>query len=255
MIKQHSQAADLLLAHRGYAARYPENTLPAIAAAVVAGAKLIEFDVQLTADHVPVLLHDADFQRTGGRSERVMDIDFAQTLGIDVPHGTQFGQQFAGTRAPRLADIVSHLREWPHVTAFVELKRQSLEHFGVDVVLDAVLKDLATVLEQCVLISFEADVLFAAKRRLQIPIGWALRRYDDKSRQLATELSPAYLFCNQTRLPATAYELWQGSWKWVVYEVVDAQVAEKLFARGVSIIETMQYPEMAQALTERAGDR
>ncbi|HEY9197768.1 MAG TPA: glycerophosphodiester phosphodiesterase family protein, partial [Gammaproteobacteria bacterium] len=48
----------ILIAHRGYAARHPENTLSALQAAVAAGARWLEFDVQLSADHEPVLLHD-----------------------------------------------------------------------------------------------------------------------------------------------------------------------------------------------------
>ena len=44
-----------LVAHRGYAHAYPENTLLAIQQAVEAGAKYIEFDVLLSADQLPVL--------------------------------------------------------------------------------------------------------------------------------------------------------------------------------------------------------
>ena len=38
------------VAHRGYSAVAPENTLPAFAAAVLGGATLVEFDVRTTAD-------------------------------------------------------------------------------------------------------------------------------------------------------------------------------------------------------------
>ena len=56
-----------LIAHRGWAYRYPENTLPAIAGALGAGARYVEFDVQITADGVPVLFHDSTLDRTAGR--------------------------------------------------------------------------------------------------------------------------------------------------------------------------------------------
>ncbi|MGF1546037.1 MAG: glycerophosphodiester phosphodiesterase family protein, partial [Thiotrichales bacterium] len=52
-----------LVAHRGYALRYPENTLPAIEAALAAGARYVEIDVQLSADQVPVLFHDRSLMR------------------------------------------------------------------------------------------------------------------------------------------------------------------------------------------------
>ena len=52
-----------LIAHRGNAAEFPENTLPAFESALELGVRNIEFDVQLTSDKVPVVIHDADLKR------------------------------------------------------------------------------------------------------------------------------------------------------------------------------------------------
>ena len=65
-----------LVAHRGYPRRYPENTLLSLLAALEAGAEFVEFDVQMTADGVPVLLHDADLRRTGGADLEVTESRF-----------------------------------------------------------------------------------------------------------------------------------------------------------------------------------
>ena len=46
--------ADVLIAHRGWQRRYPENTLAAIEGAITAGALHIEIDVQLSRDGVPM---------------------------------------------------------------------------------------------------------------------------------------------------------------------------------------------------------
>lgn len=54
----------LLVAHRGYAARAPENSLAAVRLAVAYGADMVEVDVHLTRDGVPVVLHDATLDRT-----------------------------------------------------------------------------------------------------------------------------------------------------------------------------------------------
>lgn len=51
-------------AHRGFSGRFPENTLPAFLAAVTLGADLLEFDLRGTKDGVPIVLHDATFERT-----------------------------------------------------------------------------------------------------------------------------------------------------------------------------------------------
>lgn len=54
----------VVVAHRGASATHPENTLAAFRAAIEVGAPMVEFDVRLTADGVPVVLHDADVSRT-----------------------------------------------------------------------------------------------------------------------------------------------------------------------------------------------
>ena len=58
----------LVVAHRGASVSHPENTLEAFEAAVAAGAEVLELDVRLSADGVPVVLHDPDVSRcTDGR--------------------------------------------------------------------------------------------------------------------------------------------------------------------------------------------
>jgi glycerophosphoryl diester phosphodiesterase len=237
-----------LLAHRGYAARYPENTRVAIQAAVAAGARFVEFDIQLSRDQVPHLLHDADFQRTGNSTARIFELDAEQIAELRVGEQDRLGQEFADVRAPQLADVVEDLRGWVGVTAFVEIKRQSVGQFGADAVLDAVLPVLEPVLKQCVLISFERAVIEAARDRTGLPIGWALRRWDEASKAAVEQLQPEYLFCNVTRLPPEPEPLWKGSWTWVVYEIVDPDEARSLAKRGVGMIETMAFGELHATL-------
>jgi glycerophosphoryl diester phosphodiesterase len=167
---------------------------------------------------------------------------------LSVAERDRFADEFIGIRAPKLAEVVQDLAGWPEVTAFVEIKRQSVEQFGVEAVLGAVLPVLEPVLKQCVLISFEQDVIEAARVRAGVPIGWALRSWDEVSRAAVEDLQPEYLFCNVTRLPPEPESLWKGSWIWVVYEVVDPDEARVLANRGVGMIETMAFVEMHAAL-------
>jgi glycerophosphoryl diester phosphodiesterase len=237
-----------LLAHRGYAARYPENTREALRAAVDTGARYLEFDVQLSTDRVPFLLHDADFLRTAGDERRIFNLTAAEVAAIDVGEPARFGTRFKGTRAPRLTEVVADLAGWRGVQAFVEIKRESIEHFGLQVVLDAVLPPLRPIIDRCVVISFESEAVIEARSVLGCHIGWALREWSDKSRAQATAMRPDFLFCNVTRLPPPPAPLWPGPWQWIVYEVTDIAVAHALAARGVSIIETMACAEMVAAL-------
>ena len=66
MEAETEQRRDWLVAHRGHAAAFPENTLPALRSALELGAAWLEFDIQLSADRIPVLCHDASLQRTAG---------------------------------------------------------------------------------------------------------------------------------------------------------------------------------------------
>jgi glycerophosphoryl diester phosphodiesterase len=239
-----------LLAHRGYAARYPENSHSAIRAAVEAGALNIEFDIQLSRDQVPHLLHDEDFQRTGARAERVYDLDAAAIEALRVGEVARLGSAFADETVPLLSKVVEDMQNWPEVTAFVEIKRQSLAHFGAEVVLHAVLDTLQPVIHQCVIISFDPEVLLAARRLISRPVGWAIRIWNEDSRRQAMALQPEYLFCNKDKLPPASEPLWAGNWKWVVYEITDPTQARELGQRGVAMIETMAFAEMHKALEE-----
>jgi glycerophosphoryl diester phosphodiesterase len=242
-----------ILAHRGYAARFPENTREAIAAAVDAGARHVEFDIQLSADRVPFLLHDEDFVRTGNLAQRIFDLDATQVAAIDVSESARLANAYTGVRPPRLSELVDDLDAWPSVTAFVELKRQSIQHFGHSAVLDAVLPMLQPVLERCVIISFDLEVVLEARKRVGCRIGWALSAWNSTAQQQATGLAPEFLFCNVKRLPPVTEVLWKGPWTWVVYEITEPAQARELVGRGVGMIETMACAELAAGLAEGGG--
>ena len=83
-----------VLAHRGltFASngdRLDENTLPAFAAALDAGATHIETDIQVTSDGVPVIFHDDDLSRVAGRRILVADTTWADLQGIRLLSGGQ----------------------------------------------------------------------------------------------------------------------------------------------------------------------
>ncbi len=62
--RSFSQERPIVVAHRGAPLVEPENTIASFEAAVAAGADAVEFDVRLSADGVPVILHDAAVDRT-----------------------------------------------------------------------------------------------------------------------------------------------------------------------------------------------
>ncbi|WP_199091067.1 glycerophosphodiester phosphodiesterase [Bosea sp. ASV33] len=67
----------LAIAHRGGALLGPENTQKAFAAAIAAGAAIVETDLRLSADGALVCLHDADLAHLAGDARRVAETDLA----------------------------------------------------------------------------------------------------------------------------------------------------------------------------------
>ncbi len=235
-----------LVAHRGYAHRYPENTLAALEAAVAAGARYVEVDVQLTSDRVPVLFHDHDCQRLCGVSGAIDERSYAAVRVLRASWPERFGARFQDNPVASLADLAAFLTRYPHVTAFVEIKRQAVKRFGADVVVAASYSLLQPVLAQTVLISFSLPALRVA-RGLWPRIGVVTKRYRQFSNRSAQSLAPEYHFCDKDGLPARGFLGHEGS-TLVVYEVDDAAYARALALRGVALVETFAIAELGSAL-------
>lgn len=75
----------LIVGHRGASAVAPENSMAAFRAAIEAGADGIEFDVRLSRDGVPVIIHDDTLQRTHGLRRRVVDLTAEELRSVNVP--------------------------------------------------------------------------------------------------------------------------------------------------------------------------
>jgi glycerophosphoryl diester phosphodiesterase len=77
----------LIIGHRGASAVAPENTMAAFREAIAAGADGIEFDVRLTRDAIPVIIHDSTLRRTAGLPHRVGDLTLPEleSLNVGVP--------------------------------------------------------------------------------------------------------------------------------------------------------------------------
>jgi glycerophosphoryl diester phosphodiesterase len=232
-----------LVAHRGYARRYPENTLEGLAAAIAAGAPYVEFDVQLTADHVPVLLHDPDLRRVAGLDRRAAGMTFAELRRVEVNERARLGAAFSKVRVPALSEAVQLLQGHPRVGAFVEMKEESLAAFGTEIMVDRVLEVAQPVLARCAVISFDRAAIVRARACGAPAIGWVLATWSAEARERAAALAPEYLFCDHRIIPP-GDALWPGPWRWAIYEVADADAALALAARGAEFIETMAVGEL-----------
>ena len=92
------------IAHRGYRAQYPENTLIAFQAALEAGVQMIELDVVLSHDRKLIVIHDATLERTTNGEGSVGDYTLEQLKQLDA--GEWFHPRFAGERLPELSEVL-----------------------------------------------------------------------------------------------------------------------------------------------------
>ena len=82
--------------HRGYAAKYPENTMISFEAALALPLDAIEFDIWLTKDKVPVLIHDGNCLRTCGVDVHVRDLTLAEVIKLEAAYTAKFGDAYVG---------------------------------------------------------------------------------------------------------------------------------------------------------------
>ena len=239
-----------LIAHRGYAKHFPENTLVAFAAALDSGAAYIETDIQLSKDGVPVLFHDNNMMRACGVQGAIHNFTWAQLQQFPASYAEQFGDQFNKVRITPLSDLVNLLVKRPDVTAFIELKRNTMEHHGWGVVLDTVIKQLKPVTNQCVIISFSLEAILAARRRHWPRVGVVFDRWKERKQKIVSEIKPEFMFCDVKGLPWWG-TLYTGRINLAVYDIESPRHALRLAKRGVDFIETFAIGEMTQELKSK----
>ncbi len=221
--------------------RYPENTLGSIRAALEAGACMVEFDIQMDANGRLILLHDDNFERTANVARGVFEHQDYSKISVHEPD--RFADSFDPQPLAELAEAVDLLAAWPEATALVEVKEESLQHWGMAKVVDETLRAIEPARRQCVIISDNLDaLLYAADRRAQ-RVGWVIHRYDEHHRRLAEAHAPDYMICNYKRISGS---LWQGPWQWMLYDITDPDLAIVWAGRGAGLIETRDIGGMLQ---------
>jgi glycerophosphoryl diester phosphodiesterase len=236
-----------IIAHRGNAAEYPENTLQALASAVELGLRHLEFDVQLTSDNVPVVFHDSTLERVADRPDSIHDLTWAQLAEIPVGEVKRFGSRFAFTYPPSLAQTVDAIAGWEGVTPFVEIKRASMRKVGRETVLRRIAEVVRPILDRCVFISFDLPSVKILRMMTGARVGWVLQECSEAELQDARAVAPDFLFCNLDRIPEQTTQLWHGPWQWAIYEVRDVPTAQRCQALGAAFVETMAVKELLAA--------
>jgi len=149
-------AARPVIGHRGASGEAPENTLPAFELALAQGAHALELDVRVSADGVPLVLHDPALDRTTDRSGLLATIPAAAAREADAgarfspDGGATYPWRGRGVRIPTLAEVLDRFPEAPFL---IEVKEAAAQH----AVRAALLQHQATA--RCVVASEHAAAL------------------------------------------------------------------------------------------------
>ncbi len=117
-----------IIAHRGASAAFPENTMPAFAAAADLGVAYIELDVHMTRDGRIVVAHDDDLERMAGRPGRIVELAFDELRNYDAgynfvaPGRAEFPFRGAGVKVPELAEVFDRCARQRFI---IEIKQSS----------------------------------------------------------------------------------------------------------------------------------
>jgi len=253
----------LVIAHRGYSALAPENTLPAFRYALTAGVDLVELDYHHTRDGLPVVIHDGTLDRTTDAGTRwgvekipVTSKTAAELQTLDA--GLWFSTHFAGTPLPLLAEALDLIQ--PQGVTLLERK-------GGDAATCAQLLRGRQLINRVVVQSFDWDYLrelhHLAPDQVLGALGPPAQHADGRKVAPAERfLSAAWLdaardtgarlmvWNDQVTREAVALTHQRGQKVWI-YTIDDGEAAGRLFDLGVDGIISNNPPVIWKALATR----
>lgn len=218
-----------IIGHRGAAGLGPENTLASFALAADLGCAMVEFDVRLSADRVPVVFHDDTLDRCTDGSGPVAALTLAQLKHLDAGGGQSI---------PTLAEVLALCRDRrlavnieikPDIGAEAETTRLALECAG-----GVWLSDRPPPLVS----SFSHQALAMARQVApHWPRGLLAERLPKSWRRLADAYGCDALNLNHSWLTAARVAEIKATGRDVLaYTVNRKRRAEKLWFRGVSAV-------------------
>ncbi len=147
--------------HRGYRSKYPENSLVSFEAAMDLGVDAFEFDIRMSKDGVPVIMHDSDTYRVSGEHVVIEESTLCELKKLDIGKKL-YGDKFEGTRIPTLEEVLALVKSKnPDFKLGVEFK--SYDEYCVDISI-AMLKEYS-LFYNCWFYCFNARIIKYIKIR------------------------------------------------------------------------------------------
>jgi glycerophosphoryl diester phosphodiesterase len=227
-----------LVAHRGAGRLAPENTLAAMRVGYAHGYRMVEFDVKLSGDGVPFLLHDDTLDRTTDGRGRADGLTWAELSRLDA--GSWHSPAYAGEPLPTLA-AVAHWAIASKVACNVEIKPMPgrEEATGAAVALDAraLWRDAGT---PPLLSSFSEEALAAARAAApELERALLLDRVPSDWRERMAKLDCVAIDADYRELTSELVAAARAAgYKVISYTPNDPRVVAKLAGWGVDMVIT-----------------
>jgi glycerophosphoryl diester phosphodiesterase len=227
-----------IIGHRGGGALAPENTLAGIRKAAAMGHGGVEFDVMLTSDGIPVLIHDETLDRTTNARGNVAATPYATLASVDA--GARFSPEYRGERVPTFEQagrLCVELGLWANIeikpaSGFERETAAAATRLTADLWRGAARKPLfssfhGTCLEVARAAAPEFDRGYLTDR---IAPGWA---------ESARGLGCVSVHCDCEHLTKAQADEVKGAGYWLLcYTVNETGLARRLFSWGVDAIFT-----------------
>ena len=246
-----SMSLDSLVAHRGLQSRYPENTILALNKAIECGAKYIELDIQFSSDCLPIIYHDANLERVSAHQGHICQYHRHELLKLSAYEPDRLGDSFKTEKIAPLEALVSILEENPQVTAFIELKEESIAHCGRDRMIESAQTLLEPVKQQAVIISYDYLLVQLARETQWPRVGVVLEQWQDIDSEIVRNIASDFIFVDHEIIPQTISPEILSMAPIVAFEVGNSALATELLAKGVSMFETFQLESLMAELANQ----
>lgn len=225
-----------LVAHRGHQDAFPENSLLAVIDAIAAGAINIELDIQVTREGVVVLYHDDNMQRISGINQSIIDITRPQLLHCYANEQARFGKKFIYNKIDTLKELFPYIIKYNTINFFLEIKKESLIALGHSFCLQAIKEAIPTLPHNAILISFDLDIVKAAKAQGFKKTGLVLEDWNNHDHLLKKANTNYGIICYEC-LPEDCTAI-KACVPIILYEVDTISLAKKLLQQGIIAVET-----------------
>lgn len=122
----------MVIAHRGFSGVAPENTIASFKKAIEVNADMIELDVSLSKDNIPVVIHDQTVNRTTNGKGKVSEFTLSELKKLDA--GSWFKPEFSEEKIPSLEEVIRLVKD--KIMLNIEIKsysvKKSSEQSGIE---------------------------------------------------------------------------------------------------------------------------